>query len=338
MIVGLIGPNASGKGEIAQIFKEKKFKYYSLSDIIREECKAKGKEETRENLQKIGNQLRKRYSPRFLAKKINEKIEEDMKKGQKDFVVDSIRNVKEVAELQKNKDFYLLGIDAPVEDRFLRAKQRGRNENAETLDEFVEMENKEKGNNPLDQQIDKVYKLSDKFVYNDGTLGDLKERIEYALAHERKKRPDWDTYFMNICDVVKTRATCLRREVGAVLVKDKQIISTGYNGPPKGHPHCDALGGCLRTKLGIPSGQQNDISRAAHAEMNAISQAAANGVNTNGSTLYCTTFPCSICMRILANSGIKRVVYKEFYNDTVSKSIANRVNIKLEKFEKKMLV
>jgi len=121
------------------------------------------------------------------------------------------------------------------------------------------------------------------------------------------KRPSWDAYFMQITELVATRATCLRRKVGAIIVKDKRILATGYNGPPSGLPHCDELGGCLRDKLNVPSGERHEISRAVHAEQNAIAQAAENGISTKGAVMYCTNLPCSICMRIIIDAGIKKI-------------------------------
>ncbi len=133
-------------------------------------------------------------------------------------------------------------------------------------------------------------------------------------------RPDWDSYFMMLAAVAATRSTCLRRQVGAVIVRDGQIISTGYNGAPKGAPHSSVVG-CLRDKLGIPSGQHHEICRGAHAEMNAISQAAAVGVATAGAHIYCTHAPCSFCTKAIINAGIRRVVYVHGYPDEIGEQL-----------------
>ena len=116
-------------------------------------------------------------------------------------------------------------------------------------------------------------------------------------------RPSWDEYFMDITRRVATRSTCLRRAVGAILVHDKRIIASGYNGGPSGLAHCLDIG-CLREKLGIPSGQQHELCRGIHAEQNAIIQAARYGVSIEGSVLYCTTQPCTQCTKMLINAGI----------------------------------
>ncbi len=131
---------------------------------------------------------------------------------------------------------------------------------------------------------------------------------------ELLNRPDWDTYFMEITAVVAKRSTCMRRQVGAILVKDKHILTTGYNGAPKGLVHCAEIG-CLRQELGVPSGERHELCRALHAEQNAIIQAANLGIAIEGSTLYCTTAPCSLCAKMLINAGVVRVVFDGNYPD-----------------------
>jgi len=134
------------------------------------------------------------------------------------------------------------------------------------------------------------------------------------------ERPDWDSYFMEIAQVVSKRSTCLRRSVGAVLVKDKQILSTGYNGTPKGLPHCEEVG-CLRQQLHVPSGQNHELCRGIHAEQNAVIQAAVHGSSTDGATIYCTHQPCVVCTKILINAGIKRIVYANPYPDKLAEEM-----------------
>ena len=128
------------------------------------------------------------------------------------------------------------------------------------------------------------------------------------------QRPDWDQYFMEITSVVAKRSTCLRRQVGAILVKDKHILTTGYNGAPKRLAHC-AETGCLRQQMGIPSGERHELCRALHAEQNAMIQAANLGISIEGSTLYSTTAPCSLCAKMLINAGVVRVVFAGDYPD-----------------------
>lgn len=149
---------------------------------------------------------------------------------------------------------------------------------------------------------------------------------------KRRKRPSWDEYFMQITDLVATRATCLRRKVGAILVKDRRILATGYNGPPKGVPHCDELGGCLRDSLKIPSGERMELSRAVHAEQNAIIQAAKMGTNIDGATLYVTNHPCFICAKMLINAGVRKIIYKAGYPDEYAKKILEEATVEVVKF------
>ena len=143
-------------------------------------------------------------------------------------------------------------------------------------------------------------------------------------------RPSWDEYFMKIAEVVKTRSTCLRRQVGAVIVKDKQILSTGYNGAPTGLKHCEEVG-CIRQQLNVPSGEKHELCRGLHAEQNAIIQASLHGVKIEGATIYVTTQPCSVCAKMLINSGIKRLVYTGDYPDELAAQMLKESGIIIEK-------
>lgn len=143
------------------------------------------------------------------------------------------------------------------------------------------------------------------------------------------KRPSWDEYFMQITKLVASRATCLRRKVGAIIVKDRHILSTGYNGPPKGVKHCDEIGGCLREKLNVPSGERMELSRAVHAEQNAIIQAAKLGINIEGADMYVTNQPCFICAKMIINAGIRRVIINEGYPDKYAEEILKEAKVEL---------
>ena len=142
-------------------------------------------------------------------------------------------------------------------------------------------------------------------------------------------RKDWDEFFLDMAKLLANQSTCLSRSVGAVIVKDKRILSTGYNGAPSGLPHCIELG-CKRKQLNIPSGQRHEICRGAHAEQNAINNAAKHGISIEGATLYCTTYPCSMCAKSIVNSGISTVVYIEGYPDELTEEMLS--NIKILKF------
>lgn len=148
-------------------------------------------------------------------------------------------------------------------------------------------------------------------------------------------RPSWDEYFMEIVNVVKKRSTCIRRQVGALIVMDKRILSTGYNGAPIGLKHCEEVG-CLRDKLRVPSGQRHELCRALHAEQNAIVQAANSGISIKGATIYVTDQPCVLCAKMIINAGIKRVVFSGDYPDELSTEMLNEAGIELIKFDFKL--
>ena len=145
-------------------------------------------------------------------------------------------------------------------------------------------------------------------------------------------RPDWDHYFMSICDLVATRSTCLRRQVGAILVKDNRILATGYNGAPSGLRHCLEIG-CLREALKIPSGTRHELCRALHAEQNCLIQAAYHGVSVSGSVLYCTNLPCIICTKMLINAGIMEIFYRSGYPDELSEEMLKEAGVRLVRLE-----
>lgn len=157
---------------------------------------------------------------------------------------------------------------------------------------------------------------------------------ESVKVEEGHERPTWDEYFMEVASVVAKRATCLRRSVGAVVVKDKRILATGYNGAPSGLSHC-AVVGCLRDKLGIPSGQRVEICRGLHAEQNALIQAAKYGIPLEGSTIYVTLEPCVTCAKMLVNAGIQRIVYEEQYVDQLSRDILGEAKVQVERFHRR---
>ncbi len=146
-------------------------------------------------------------------------------------------------------------------------------------------------------------------------------------------RPDWDEYFMSLLEVIKTRSTCMRRQVAAVIVRDKKIIATGYNGAPKGVFHCEQVG-CLRDQLKIPAGERHELCRGIHAEQNAIIQASVHGVSIEGSDIYITHSPCILCSKMLINAGIKRIVYRGEYPDKLALDMLDEAGVTVVKYEK----
>jgi dCMP deaminase len=146
-----------------------------------------------------------------------------------------------------------------------------------------------------------------------------------------ENRPTLDEYFMRMAHLVKSRSTCIRRNVGAVIVKDKRVLTTGYNGAPKGLKHCAEVG-CLREKLGIAQGERHELCRGVHAEQNAVIQAAVFGVSIKDATLFVTHHPCSVCAKILINAGIEEVVYDSGYADELAEQVLNESGITVRKF------
>jgi len=147
-----------------------------------------------------------------------------------------------------------------------------------------------------------------------------------------EERPSYDEYFMEMAHVVAKRSTCLRRKVGAILVKDKHILSTGYNGAPKGMRHCSEAG-CLREHMNIPSGERHELCRGLHAEQNVIIQAAVFGTPIKGSTLYCTNTPCVVCVKMLINAGVLEIIYAGDYPDELAKQMMSESNLKIKRFK-----
>lgn len=158
--------------------------------------------------------------------------------------------------------------------------------------------------------------------------------MSFGICMMKKKirRPSWDEYFMEIAQLVSTRSTCLRRQVGAVIVKERHILATGYNGTPKGITHCEVVG-CLREKLKVPSGERHELCRGLHAEQNALLQAALYGISLKDATLYCTNQPCIICAKMLINAGIKEIVILDGYPDPMAKEMLAEAKIRIRKMK-----
>lgn len=145
-------------------------------------------------------------------------------------------------------------------------------------------------------------------------------------------RPSWDEYFMGIVDLVSKRSTCVRRQVGALVVKEKRILTTGYNGAPVGARHCLDIG-CERERLGVPSGQQHEICRATHAEQNAIAQAAYSGTSVKGGLMYVTHQPCVLCAKLIINSGIEKIIFRGDYPDPLAMELLKEAGVRVVRIE-----
>jgi len=310
MMIGLTGKNGSGKGEVARFLKERGFEYHSLSDVLREELKKKKKPLTRDNLIAAGNQLRQAYGPDILAKRILEKIEID-----RNYIIDSIRHPAEAKALKARDPFTLLNVTASPKVRFARLKKRKRESDPKTFKDFLKLERVEaKSGIGSNQQLDQTLKLADYTLNNSSSLEALHKAIAKRVMTlaQKKKRPNWDEYFLGIAKVVALRSNCVKRKVASVIVKDKRIIATGYNGTPRGVQNCSE-GGCPRCNQMATSGTKLEDCLCSHGEENAITQSAYHGVRIKDSTLYTTFSPCLLCTKMIINGGIKEVVFNVDY-------------------------
>jgi dCMP deaminase len=310
MILGLTGRNAAGKGEAAKFLETKGFCYHSLSDVVREEVRKLGLEPTRDNLVDTGRRVRAEKGNGFLAECVLQRIA-----GDRNYVVDSIRHPDEVAVFRSRPNFRLLSIKADPRIRFERIRARNREGDPDTLERFLALEDAESSRKSDEgQDLDGTEALADFEIENNGVLDDMHRdlgRLVRGLI-ANLSRPSWDEYFMKIAQVVALRSNCVKRKVAAVLVRDRRVISTGYNGTPRGTRNCYE-GGCPRCNDLADSGTRLDECLCSHGEENAITQAAYHGVSVKGSTLYSTFAPCLMCTKMIINAGIREVVYNLDY-------------------------
>lgn len=337
MIIGLTGPMGCGKGEIVKILEDKGFKYIRLSSMVREEARRQGLPETREMLQDIGNKMRNEGGVGVLATKALSKIKQDGG----DFVVDGIRNPGEIDALRAGPDVHILGVKASRDILVDRIVGRGREGDAAEREEiFMKLDREWGVGEPEDgQQVGKCMDMVDETLVNEGTLEDLEEAFllyyNGILRNQNNMdldkiapidaRPSKDEYYMELAKSVARRATCLKVQIGAVIIRDDQVVATGYCGAPRGTKSSLEHGFCLRVKLGIPSGHRYEMCRSVHAEQNAIINAARSGTSLLGGDMYIygelrengkevanptvlNAFPCFICKKMLINAGLNRVV------------------------------
>ncbi len=311
MIIGITGYYSSGKDSVAEYLVKRSFIHYSLSNEIREESKKRKIKITRENLIKLGNELRKKEGPNVLAKRAIKKID-----TARHHVVTSIRNKNEVLALKELDDFLLVYVRAPIEKRFERLKSRNREEDPKSIEELKQKELQEQSKDIEQQQLHLAVKMADVTINNDGSIEDLQKKLEKFLQDWWPKlckgRPNWDGYFMNIAHEVAKRSNCMKRHTAAIIVKDKRIISTGYNGTPKGLKNCNE-GGCERCNSFELTGERLRECICSHAEENSIVQAAYHGISIKNSTLYTTQSPCTSCAKMIINSGITEVICNDQY-------------------------
>ena len=319
MIIGLTGSLCAGKGTVAEFLKGKGLeRSVSLSDIMDQELQILGIQASESLFQKS-----RRVKPRHLAM-----IEADLavselrdEHGYHIGIISGLTNVHQVTELKKLTSFYLIGVTSPPEVRFFRAQKAQKIGPDASLDNFREIDAVYSGQiGGSLRNISDCLPLSDVLIENHGTLEDLHGKCEKAYDYLRKKsisdmRPGWDDYFLKVALLVAERATCFRHAIGAVIVKDKRILTTGYNGAPSGVEDCLEKGFCVKDKLGLPSALAQERCQAVHAEQNALIQASSHGVGVAGATMYCTHTPCYVCAKSIVNAKIKKVVTFSEYPD-----------------------
>jgi dCMP deaminase len=310
MILGVSGLNGSGKGEVIRFLAARSFYPLSLSDVIREELRRQGLAETRERMIETGNALRAAEGPGALAQRLAARLEAD-----RNYVVDSVRHPAEVEALRaRTRRFRLMWVEASEAVRLERIRARGRSGDPTSLEQLRALEGRELGSEvPTSQQLLAVRDLADFSVRNEGSLEELARAVHEVLAENLFfERPSWDEYFLSIARVVASRSNCVKRRVGAVIVVDRRIVSTGYNGTPRGVRNCNE-GGCPRCNAFAEGGTRLDECLCSHGEENAITQAAYHGVSVRGGALYTTFSPCLMCTKMIINAGLEEVAYNADY-------------------------
>lgn len=315
MIIGLTGSYCSGKDTVAEFLREKDFLHISLSDILRNELNKTGRKISRSSLIKLANDLREKFGPSVLAR-----IALSSMIPNTNYVVSSIRNLYELEVLRSNKSFVLIDIESPIKQRFSRLLARSKNNEDDkilTFEEFKRSEDSEKSDDDSKQQLHVVSKQADVVINNSGSLKELYAKLDSFLNKWKPKlakRPSWDEYFINIMHAVGSRGTCERGRAGAIIVRNKRILATGYVGSPAGLPHCYEVGHEFQKKINDDGSYSMHCIRTTHAEVNAIAQAARHGTSIEGGTVYVKMTPCYDCAKMIINSGIKRVVAERDYH------------------------
>ncbi|MBP3254447.1 MAG: AAA family ATPase [Bacteroidales bacterium] len=329
LVIGITGTLGAGKGTVVEMFKEKGFVHYSARDFLKKRVQSMGLEVNRDTLTEVANNARRLEGGGFIAKGL---LKEAEKEG-KNCIIESIRNIKEVEYLKQNADFTLLCVDADINIRYQRIRLRQSETDNVDFDTFVANERREmQSEDENKQNLGAVMRMADYTIDNGSDLQHLQMQVNRIMnSLGVNKRPSWDEYFSEIVKTVAKRATCDRGRSGCVIVKDRQILVTGYVGSPTGMPHCDEAGHLFKKTVDENGEISTHCVRTVHAEQNAICQAAKRGISLEGSTLYCTMTPCRTCAMMIINCGIKRVVCQnKYHSGQESESMFAQAGIQLD--------
>ena len=339
MIIGITGTLGAGKGAIVEYLAQKGFRHYSVREFLTEEINKRSLPINRDSMVLVANQLREINSPSYIIEKLMEKAKQEGGNS----IIESVRTQGEAEKIKEGG--ILLAIDADLQIRYSRISGRQSETDRISFERFREDERREIfSTDPNKQNLSACIKMADFVLNNDGTLEDLHRQIEEVYrkiilekGQERKleeqKRLSWDDYFMKIAAVIAERSTCHRHNIGAIIVKDKRVLTTGYNGAARGVDNCLKLG-CLKDERKIAPGTGHETCRAIHAEQNAIIQAGLHGIKIDDSKMYCTHTPCGVCAKIIVNAGIKEVYSYHDYSDEEARNFLIKAGVKLVKLQK----
>ena len=334
--IGITGTLGAGKGTIVDyLVQNKGFVHYSVRAFLIEEIKRRGLEANRDTMTEVGNDLRAKHTPSWIV----EQLYEQAAASGCNCIIESVRTPGEVDALRGKPNFYLFAVDADPKVRYERAVLRGSETDHVSFETFLANEQREMDNtDPNKQNLKYCIENADFRFDNGGTIEQLNAQVEEVLQKITYHRPSWDEYFMELANAASRRATCDRGRSGCVIVKDKQLLVTGYVGSPSGLPHCDEVGHQLKKTVHEDGTVTEHCVRTVHAEQNAICQAAKLGISLNNSTLYCRMTPCRVCAMLIINCGITRVVCeKKYHAGAESEEMFRKAGVKLEFFSEEIL-
>ena len=329
--IGITGTLGAGKGTIVDYLVSRRgFTHYSVRAFITEEIKRRGLEVNRDTMTLVGNDLRAQHTPSYIV----EQLYQQASTSGCNCIIESVRTPGEVDSLRGKPNFFLFAVDADPRTRYERAVLRGSETDHVSFETFIANEQREMtSTDPNKQNLRRCIEQADYQFDNGGTIEHLNNQVEEVLNQIMYKRPSWDEYFMELANTASKRATCDRGRSGCVIVKDRQLLVTGYVGSPSGLPHCDEVGHLFRKSIDANGHISNHCVRTVHAEQNAICQAARRGIALDGATIYCRMTPCRTCAMLIINCGIKRVVCERKYHaGAESEELLRQAGVEIEFF------